>query len=267
MAPTASAGWRSTGRKALDRGRSRAWMGFRLCLWRCWWPTPTCVPRGIVMAVPSPGSARPISGYRPCRRIRAPEFAIDPQRSLTHQAHRPPGTSPDLIPARAASLILPSPHPTKGAVARRRAAGCGSGFRKPSPSRAGICGGEAGPRRKSPRAEPGGAGSASHRHLDIDTRHRHAAKLVRRPAPRIPFGIVRRNPAARGRTGLFVRAVAGRGEPFLGSPDLEKTRHSGAEPLCGLSGMTRRVKQGGFRRTRHAPQASISRTNGTTFSP
>jgi hypothetical protein len=62
-------------------------------------------------------------------------------------------------------------------------------------------------RPKSPRAEPGGARSASHRHLDIDTRHRHAARFARRPAPRIPSGIAVQKPRGPGRTGLLVRVV------------------------------------------------------------
>jgi hypothetical protein len=69
-------------------------------------------------------------------------------------------------------------------------------------------------RPKSPRAEPGGARSASHRHLDIDTRHRHAAKPARHRLRASPTGAFVRNPAASGRSGLLAWAMTkGAGNP------------------------------------------------------
>ena len=181
-----------------------------------------------------------------------------PKANSGHNLHP---LSPPPCPA----PILRPLHPTKGAVARHRAAGCGGGFREASPSRTGAPGGRAfrsplvrdeRPRSpKHPRAEPGGARSALHRHLDIDTRHRHAARTRATRLRASPFrGAFMRNPAALGRPGLLVRLLGSLGTTpvILGGRRSTGIHHralSSPRMDPGLRRVPRLVQDDGFKET------------------
>jgi len=142
------------------------------------------------------------------RETSGPHPAPDPGHNL-HPLSPPPCPTP----------ILPSLHPTKGAVARHRAAGCGGGFREASPSRAGAPGGRAvvsppsqgtsgrdaqNPRARSRAARDRRCIDTSTSTLDIGTR----LVSARHPAPRIPFrGYGRETPRPSGRSGVLVRGA------------------------------------------------------------
>ena len=146
-------------------------------------------------------------------RRRSPARARDP-KPVSLPGHNPAPLSPPRDPM----PILPPLHPTKGAVARHRAAGCGGGFREASPLRARSFGGRAfgrplvrdeQPRRpKHPRAEAGrreicAASTSRHRHSTSARGFGPRATRLRAS----PFGGIDAKPRGSGRSGLLVRGA------------------------------------------------------------